>query len=583
MKSLRKANDNIDINKLKNKFFVFDTETTKLEPMPKNFVLGVIYGYYGHKVIKSVEEFKKEFALPKYENKYIFAHNAEFDLLTVFGNVYTEVDNAAIFNGKFISAKLGKVTFADSMNIFPTSVAKIGDLIGLKKLDNEKVKAAGLTKENYTVDDIDYCIRDCKIVYKALLRIFEMTGNIKITLPSLAMYDFRRNYMKEDFMFNDYVDNFYDSYYGGRTEAFKIGKVKAQSYDINSLYPYAMLTTVFPDIKHLKKEVQVDLKFLTFCLNHYEGMVSLKVRHKETYFGFLPVRMKVNDSEKLVFPVGEFETTVNFNELRFALKHKVIEILKINYMIYANPIKSPFIDFINDNYNKRMSSTDELNRTIYKLKMNSLYGRFAMRMKLSTVYYDEIPFDIITELKEADKYCDIQLFNQERKDCYVITENEKFKNSFFSIPTFSSYITSQARIILLQSLLDNESNNVVYCDTDSVFIEGVFSGVLSNNLGDFKNEGKNVTNINGLKNYDYENAETGEKLQACKGISKNAEKKVDRITGETEYHHKKYYKTKQALRQNKEAGESFIMIKTLKHKYDKRTVDTNGNTKPIKL
>ena len=68
MRNLRqgkiKENDNIQ-----KEFYVFDTETTCLEPMPKNFVFGVIYGYYDGIVqgrfIYSVNEFKKEFEKEK--------------------------------------------------------------------------------------------------------------------------------------------------------------------------------------------------------------------------------------------------------------------------------------------------------------------------------------------------------------------------------------------------------------------------------------------------------------------------------------------------------------------------------------
>ena len=582
MRTLRQAKEKINVESLKHRFCVFDVETTCLEPMAKNFVFGVLYGYNWRKVLYSTDDFKKEFADPKYKGKYFFAHNAEFDLLTIFGNIYTEVDNTAIFNGKFISAKYENITFGDSMNIYPTSVEKIGKLIGLNKMTNTKIKGQKLQKDNITNQDIEYCVTDCKIVFKALQRIFEMTGNIKLTLPSLAMYDFRKNYITQNIEFSELVDEFYDSYYGGRTEAFRIGKVDAKVYDVNSMYPYAMLTTTFPDIKHLKKEVKVDRKFLEFCIKHYEGLANVRVKHKETYFGYLPCRMEVGKSQKLVFPVGEFETTVNFNELRFALERGVVEILKVNYIIYGNPIESPFIKFIEDNYKKRNETKDELNRTIYKLKMNSLYGRFAMRMKLTTTYFDEIPFQLIEELKVADKYCDIQIFNEQRNDCYLITENEKFKNSFFSIPAFSSYITSAARVILLKGLTDNEKNKVVYCDTDSIFLIDNFNGVISDNLGDFKKENKKVIEVSGLKNYKYED-ENGKVWNVIKGISKNSVKEKDFKTGETVYKTQKYIKTKQALRQNKEAGQSYIMKKTLSHKYDKRIVLPGGETKAIRL
>ena len=568
----------MEINKIKRNFFVFDTETTKLEPMPKNFVFGVIMGSSFHKVLYSVEDFKKEFENPIYKNKYIFAHNAEFDLLSIFGNIITEVDNSAVFNGKFIAAKYkNNITFGDSMNIYPASVEKIGAMMGLEKLDNLKVRSQKLRKDNITEEDIEYCKRDCKIIFKALQRMFESIGVIKLTVPSLAMFQFRSQYLPKDIVFSEIVDDFYESYYGGRTEAFRIGKVKAEVYDINSLYPYAMIHTVFPDVKHLHKILDLNVKYLLYLLNDYEGLAKVTVRHKETYFGYLPVRMEINKSEKLVFPVGEFTTTVNFNELRFAIDEGVVEVLKVHYVIYANPVESPFVTFVNDNYKKRLQSPNELDKTIYKLIMNSLYGRFAMKMKMSTTYYDNLPYQLIAELEQADKFYDLQLFNIERNDCYLITENEQMKNSFFSIPAYSSYITSYARVKLLKAMIANEKSDVCYCDTDSIFLMDVFMSDVSGDIGDFKKEPKIVTEINGLKNYKYINGE-GKETTVIKGISRNSTK-----ISENSWSTKKYYKTKQSIVQNKEAGESFEQTKTLKHIYDKRTILADGNTKPIKL
>lgn len=580
MRSLKRATGNTDTDKIKYKFFVFDVETTCLEPMAKNFVFGCLYGYNIHKTFYSVEDFIKEFSKDKYKDKFIFAHNAEFDLLTVFGNIFTKVDSAAIFNGKFISAKFKDATFADSMNIYPTSVEKLGALIGLPKMSNSKVKEGQLRKNNITPTDVEYCMRDCEIVFKALLHIFEMTGTVKVTLPSLAMFDYRHNYLKKDLYFDELVDDFYESYYGGRTEAFRIGKCNAKVFDINSMYPAAMTTVVFPDVKHLKKVTMCDVAFLQFCLDHYEGLTKVTVVHSPTYFGYLPARLKLNGTCKLVFPVGEFITTVNFNELRFAIAAGVVKIKKVHHIIYGNPVPSLFVEYINDNFIKRMSSTNELERTIYKLKMNSLYGRFAMKLKMTTTYYEQIPFKLITELKEAELYVDVKLFNAIRADCFLVTENEKFKNSFFSIPTISSYITSEARVMLLKNLLANEANGVVYCDTDSIFLNGDFVGNVDIALGAFKKEDKIISEVRGLKNYTYTD-EQGTSYDVIKGISRGSRKEGTNQQGETTYSSPRYIKTKASLRQNHEAGTAYTMVKIIRNNYDKREIIEAGDTRAL--
>lgn len=577
MKTLKKTKSRIKKENIKDNFYVFDVETTKLEPTSKNFVFGILYGHNYIFEFNTIDQFLKEIKKVRFRKKYIFAHNAEFDLLTIFGNIYQNLDRSAVFNGRFISAKYENgITFADSMNIFPSSVEKIGHTLGMQKLENEKVKTEGLTKQNKTDLDVKYCIRDCEIVYEALLKIFESTGAIKLTLASLSMFTFRNRFLKEPIYYNELNDEFHESYYGGRTEAFKIGKVKAKVFDVNSMYPYAMTKVKFPDTKLLKKEINVNVKFLLYLLNRFEGMCKVTVHHKEHYFGFLPCRMVVNKTVKLVFPVGTFETVVNFNELRFAIESGVVEVLKCDYAIYANAIKSPFVDFIKFHYEHRINTTDELEKLIDKLKSNSLYGKFGQKLKYNTEYFDLLPYEIVNELQKNEQFYELKMFSQFRNDCFLVTEKKEYKNSFFAIPSFSSYITSYCRVMILKALIDNKDNGVVYCDTDSVFLEGEFIGTVNNELGSFKLENKDITEIRGLKNYSA--IENGKEKDVIKGVSKNS---VKTKTGQFEII--KYYKTLESLRRNVEAGEQYKMIKELKHKYDKRIVLSDGQTKPIKL
>ena len=154
------------------------------------------------------------------------------------------------------------------------------------------------------------------------------------------------------------------------------------------------------------------------------------------------------------------------------------------------------------------------------------------------------------------------------------------KASFFSIPTYSSYITSAARVLLLKNLIANENNNVCYCDTDSIFLSGVFLGRVSDMVGDFKKEEKTIIEVRGLKNYSYENSE-GEVINVIKGISKGSIKKEG--TKIPTFETKKYIKTKQGIAQDREAGTAYVMVKELRHEYDKRIVNSDGTTKPIQL
>ena len=221
-------------------------------------------------------------------------------------------------------------------------------------------------------------------------------------------------------------------------------------------------------------------------------------------------------------------------------------------------------------------SKNELERTILKLLLNSLYGKFGQRKKYETTYFKKIPFYIIQKLKQRGEYYELKMFSSEREDCYLITENKKLEKSYISIATIASYITSQARIKLLEGLINNSNKGIGYCDTDSIFLEKYENPnlAISNELGDWKLEDKEVIEVRGLKNYSY--IENGLFYDAIKGVSKNSKK-----IGDYKFQVTKVVKTKEGLRRNIETGAPITKEKTISNKYDKRTIIKGGQTLPL--
>lgn len=570
--------------KLHTDFYVFDTETGnikdgkikyELNARPESFLFGVIYGHNFTKVIYSVEDFQNELKDPRYKNKKVFAHNAEYDLNVLYGNIY-DMDAEAIFNGRFIRATNGNCIFADSMNIYKASVKKIGAMLGLnkQKLGDDNLTSS-LDGKKIPAKDINYCIRDCEIVYEALIRIFEDAGDIKITQASLSLTYFRRYHQPFNIDHNHNTSYFWNSYYGGRTEAFKLGDTHATVYDVNSMYPDRMKNTVFPNPKYLKKETCVKPKnFINRYLYNFEGCIHATVIHKDNWIGFLPVKYE----GKLCFPTGVLTGWWNFNEIRFALERGVIEITQINTVVYGEPMESIFKGFVDTLYLKRYQTDNELEIFRIKIFMNSLYGKFAQRINTETIYLDNVEkhLDLIHEHQRKKTLIKLMPFNSERSDAFLVVKSKNNYSLKYSIPSFSSYITSAARLVLLEKLLEWENFKPVYCDTDSIFLEIDPKITTSKKLGDWGKENKIVTNISGLKNYSY--IENSEEIRKIKGVPKYA-KQIEKNTFE-------YYnliKTKEALRRQIDPGVKIKRTKVLRNKYTKRIVLDNGETEPIKL
>lgn len=573
--------------KLLTDFFVFDTETGEerkgehgkgiywhLNARPESFKVGVLYGHNVNKVFYTVESLKLELLKPEYKDKYIFAHNAEYDLNVLYGNIF-HLDPKAIFNGKFITATNGNCKFADSMNIFQTSVEKLGKMLGIEKPTLGEV--GKMFSKSVDADVINRCSTDCMIVYEALIRIFEDSGDIKITQASLSMTYYRRFHQPYDIEHNDNVKHFWSSYYGGRCEAFKIGKTNAIAIDINSSYPKAMRDAVFPNPKYLRYDVNVDVKNLNHYLDNYEGCIYCTINHVDTWLGYLPYKYE----GKLCFPVGEFTGCFNFNELRFSLARNIVRVTRIEKIVFSERMQSPFKDYVDKLYEKRIlanSRGDTFENYRIKIFMNSLYGKFAQRILEETIYIKDIDlqWSLIEEYQRLGLFIKLSMFNMERKDAILYVKAVKFKNISYSIPSFASYITSYSRVLLLEKLIELENNIPVYCDTDSIFYEIDSNVVTGLGLGQWKREDKIITEIRGLKNYKF--VEEGKEYRKLKGVPNKATKITD-----NDFEYFNLIKTKESLRRNKVAGVLTKRTKHINNIYEKREVFADGTTKPIKL
>jgi hypothetical protein len=578
LKVLRKLRPKISFH---DDFFVFDVETWLekkngkfkygLAQHPDNFMFACLYGRNVNKVFYSVDAIKLEFKKPEYKNKKIFAHNATYDLTTVYGNIFTGLDNCAIFNGsRFICATNGNCIFADSLNIYQSSVEEIGKMLGIFKQDLQLNR----WHKEITEKAINYCFNDCRIIWEALISIFSDAGDIKITQASLSLTYFRRYFQQYDIYHNENTSFFWDSYYGGRTEIFQMGKTHSFVIDVNSMYPYAMKFCNFPNPQFLRVDKNVSVnKFLNQILKLYEGCCYCTIRHKDLPYGYLPTRK----DGKLIFPIGVFSGCWNFNELLNALKHNAIEILNIERIVYAEKMHSPFVDYVDTLYLKRIGSKNELEKFRIKIFMNSLYGKFGQRIEEETIYIDNVQnsIDLIRDYQRKNSLIKVIPFNEDRNDCFLVVSSDKNISLNYSIPSFSSYITSFARIMLINKLYEVRDLNPVYCDTDSIFLESLKGVKSDKHLGGWKIEEKIVTEILGLKNYKY--VDKGIFKHRIKGIPKTAVKNGDLF----EYYN--LIKTKEALRRQIFHGKKVKRTKKLKSTYKKRIVNADNTTKPLVL
>ena len=560
----------------------------------------MLYGHNYSQTFTDLEELKNTLLYSgKFKGKYIFSHNAEFDLTVIFDNIRKNLDSGAVFNGsRLIFAQKEGVIFADSFNIFQTSVSALGKSLGFDKLETAETFINGTHKGKayITQDEIKYCERDCEIVYKCLLDIFTTVQSIRPTIAGLSLLYFRRFYQTNDIAYNELTQGYFDAYFGGRVECFKIGKTSSRKYDVNSMYPYIMESICFPNPKDCKEVNDPTDKFFKHVLKNYEGFAHCEVIHKKTKYGYLPIKK----DGKLIFPNGQFSGYWCFPEIRKALKDGVVTIVKVFKVNYSYRIESPFKEFAKDLYVKR-TQVEGFQKTVYKSLLNNLYGKFAQREKFKEFYLPYVDFELDEILKEKGLPYQWKHFSKNREDCLLIVSTElnlqikvnkkfdnykfEFKNKFDSeknkihtIPLFSAYITSAARVYLLENILKYDKFTPTYCDTDSIAVEKLIPIQNSLVLGKFKKENEVIKEIFGNKAYVEFDTKNNTEKEKIKGIPKKAVKIKNK-----NYKFVKLIKTKQSIRQNLKSGEQITVEKNLKLIYDKRIVFTNGETEPITL
>jgi len=529
---------------------------------------------------------------------YVFAHNTQFDFMIVGGSLELQkheffIDNHFIDNGNFIMSIKEKdkfkiftdkkgierkhyigtnFIFLDTMNYIKKSLKSIGEMLNIEKLT--------INFDTCTFDELKtYCYRDVEITQKFILEWIDFLktndlGNFQYTLASQSFNSYRHRFMNNDIGIHNIasaIDLERKSYRGGRNEVFKFGKDYAYIYDVNSMYPYVMANFVYPT-KIIGFYRNGNIGSIERAINKNYGIIAdLDILTKENFIG-------IKDN-RLIFPIGSFRCQITRPEIEYLLKNGG-KILKVhNYAIYQTDYI--FKDFIEFFYNERLKARNENNlikSEMYKILMNSLYGKFGQKINNWVELQD---YDHKKENERIE-----QIYNIDTKTYTIlkyyggkIYKNDGYSEGFNSFVAIPSYVTAYSRIYLYQLMKIAGLENVLYCDTDSLFLtvdghEKIKDTEFVDNkkLGCLKLEKKGNVNIFGCKDYNFN------KERKTKGVSKNAI-----VTSKNKFQYNQFIKIKTALRKNLLDGIYINKVdKELKQQY-KKAIVINNKCYPFEL
>jgi len=356
-----------------------------------------------------------------------------------------------------------QIIIMDNRNLFPGKLEQWGERLGLEKLPMPEENAPFEAWETY-------CRRDVHIMVESWRRWLtlireEKLGPFRLTIAGQALAAFRSRFMSHTIWVHadaEAIRTEREAYRGGRTQAFYVGRLENGPYyklDVNSMYPYVMREEEYP-VCLIGRRDNVTLPELEIRLRMYNVIANVTIR---TNIDAYPVRY----SNRTIYPIGEFRTTLCTNELRYALARD--DIVKVHYLYYyrPRPIFRTYVDYCIQRKVEAERKNDPVGRYLWKLMMNSLYGKFGQKA-------------CELQLMGEDPWCEFGVIpwldakTGERTLVYVIGHRAyrvvRDKEGFNSFVAIAAEVTANARMYLFSLIQVAGRNNVFYCDTDSLIV-----------------------------------------------------------------------------------------------------------------
>lgn len=430
-----------------------------------------------------------EFCRNSKENLTMYFFNLKFDgafiLSWLLQNGYTRVTSSKerdsqtfttliTDTGAFYSIEIffevkghrtNKVKIIDAMKLFPNfSVESLSEAFGLPlsklELDYHDKREIG---HELTKQEIDYIRNDVEIVAWALKAMFDK-GLTKMTIASNAINNFKKSFKYFEKFFptlDEPIDKLIrDSYRGGFTYINDkyVGKEqgKGLSIDVNSLYPSVMkfmpMPIQYPE--YFEGQYEYDPNFplyvqeISVCFNiKHNKIPCIQIKNS---LSFIPNEYLKSSNEDII------DLVLTKPDLELFLEQYDTPYLKYKCGWKFKQSIGVFDDYIDYWMSEKIKASKEGNKslkTISKLCMNSLYGRFAISLSS----------------RQKEPYLD-----EDNKLCYRNLPEEKRKGLYIPVASFITAYGRNKTIRTSQAIRDFSLkkygvDKYWYSDTDSIW------------------------------------------------------------------------------------------------------------------
>ena len=381
----------------------------------------------------------------------VWATNLEYDLVNLFG--VERIAEVSLRWGRsfLVGARWQGIDFRDTVRHIPVSVEELGKLVGLKKAEADLFKKKG---KPTGAQLIRRCLRDAGITFRTareLHRIYStMSETPRLTLASTARSLWQTQYFKREVFrpLSEIWDAAALAYYGGRTEPFRVGEFGPVTViDVASMFPWAMIAGKFPVPWGAFRRVGRGAAI------HPQGLYLARCESNLT-LPALPVRT----DHGLIYPNGSFSGWYVGEELAYfkRIGGKVRIVRGFEFFEECDP----FTEYVIDLFNKKRGARGPL-RTIYKLLLNALYGKFGQKGDKVV----SMPLERFRKLPRAP--LDWRVWNG------LAVYRLAAVPPPWSNNVWPAIVTARARIRLHAEMFKivDRGGRLFYCDTDSIMFD----------------------------------------------------------------------------------------------------------------
>lgn len=485
----------------------------------------------------------------------VYAHNHAYDFL---GYAPIGKDkNIKIYNDNnpFIVSYQdanGKeyIKFLDSMALFPFSLKKLGDIVGVEKgvlphdfkqTDGKSIQELQQDIKNNTNNCRDYMVNDTVIVLKGLDLVKSMLKKDGVIIKrlytvsqlaisyvmnklqhdeKLTLYNFWYNKKMRMVHRTRFAKEIHASYRGPKISAFKQGVFSTDtendnvsnllskgvmhhpynvSYiDVNSLYPYAICNMDIPNLLSERKIKNPLNNYTAEYILSKIGVSRIMMQNIYDDDGLIPIRTSIGN----MYPgPGNYVIgTYTHNEIRAALNngYKVMKIIWT--ILYDNLMYNPFKSIFEHLYENK-TKDDGFERYFYKSIMNHSIGKMAQFKPFRDYILDSV--------ENAESYLDnnYKIVSSKGYNYLFKKDIDKYKHKNYYMPIIPSLVNSYARVYMYEQIKKVPYKDRIYTDTDSLIFrhrndDNLNLFKISDKMGEFKVVYKDVNAvIYGRKTY----------------------------------------------------------------------------------